>query len=102
MEAVIGGRGLEGGIRRFIFVNLLSGFRTGCQKGGGDVNRKIKLRPKESLEGRPPERLMELVSKLSIGFEVKEGEEAEPQEYMVIFRGLRFKPDAEIDPEERF
>jgi hypothetical protein len=39
------------------------------------------------------------VLKPSIGFEIKEGEEAQPEEYMIIFRGLRFKPDAEIGPE---
>ena len=37
----------------------------------------------------------------SIGFEIKEGEEAQPEEYMLIFRGLRFKPDVEIGPEGR-
>jgi len=52
---------------------------------------------------RPVEgRSQEVVSKLSIGFEVKEGEEAKPEEYMEIFRGLRFKPDVEIGPEGRF
>ena len=61
MEAVIGGMGLVGGIRRFIFVNLLSGFRTGCQKGGGDVNKKMNLAQKGPVEGRPPERLMKPV-----------------------------------------
>jgi hypothetical protein len=45
---------------------------------------------------------LEVVSKLSIGFEVKEGAEAQPEEYMEIFRGLRFKPDVEIGPETRF
>jgi hypothetical protein len=32
----------------------------------------------------------------------REGEEAQPEEYMIIFRGLRFKPDADIGPEGRF
>jgi hypothetical protein len=43
-----------------------------------------------------------MVLKLSNGLEVKEGEEAQPEEYMNIFRGLRFEPDAEIGPEGRF
>jgi len=41
------------------------------------------------------------VLKASIGFEIKEVEEAQPEEYMSIFRGLRFKPDTEIGPEGR-
>jgi hypothetical protein len=45
---------------------------------------------------------MEVVSKFSIGFEVKEGAAAQPEEYMTIFRGLRCEPDAEIGPEGRF
>jgi len=46
--------------------------------------------------------LVEVVSKLTIEFEIKEGEEAQPEEYIQIFRGLRFKPDAEIGLEGRF
>jgi hypothetical protein len=42
------------------------------------------------------------ISKLPIGFEVKEGEEAQPEEYITIFRGLRFEPDPEIGPEGKF
>jgi hypothetical protein len=45
------------------------------------------------LPGISPAKTVEVVSKPSIGFEIKEGEEAQPEEYMVIFRGLRFKPD---------
>jgi len=43
LKAGVGCPWVEGGIRRFIFVNLLKGFRTGWQKGAGDVNQKMKL-----------------------------------------------------------
>ena len=47
-------------------------------------------------------RLLEVVSKPLIGFEVKEGDDEQPHEYMSIFRGLFIEPDAEIGPEGRF
>jgi hypothetical protein len=50
----------------------------------------------------PPIPYPEPVSKLSIGFEIKEGSGRQPQEYMTYFEDWLPGPDAEIGPEGRF
>ena len=52
---------------------------------------------------RKIKKLIELIEDSDVAeIEIKEGEAAQPEEYMEIFRGLRGKPDAEIRPEGRF
>jgi hypothetical protein len=46
--------------------------------------------------------ILEPVSKCSILFEVKEGENFNPQEYTPVFRGLKFKPDLETGQKRVF
>jgi hypothetical protein len=42
--------------------------------------------------------ILEAISKTEKWVEVKDGVGSYPQEYVAIFRGLRFKPDVEIGP----
>jgi len=45
---------------------------------------------------------LEGVSRPSIGLKIEEGEEGQPEEYMLIFRGLHFDPDKDIEFKRRF
>lgn len=63
------------------------------KSSGGFSARKaleLEIEPDESVSGP------------SIGFEIKEGKDVQPEEYIVqIFRGLDIEPDAEIGLEGR-